>query len=262
MTRDEYPFNWGYHAMLVVIGTSYSAELALKGLYENTVGRFSGWAASHALTDEDRYAHAVAADYGRFIHVRPWYEYAFWPKLRSLWTETPVSGEHMFRQLERKLFLSAEYGIKAGYASLIQAATHAAYEPEDERIRMVVTGWSDEVARAAGRIKALEHLDPVHTLVAVPRYDVFRDAILELARLGAPVEIQEIAGNDEIFLTGVAPAGWTYRGGPGTVAYALRLPTDALRKRIAMRVPVRHLLPLVRSLDAEGGVTIDHIYDY
>jgi hypothetical protein len=29
-----------------------------------------------------------------------------------------------------------------------------------------------------------------------------------------------------------------------------------------MKVPVRQLLPLLRSLDAEGRVAIDHIYDY
>lgn len=262
LTRRAYPFNWGYHGMLVVIGTSYSAELALKGLYENTVGRFSAWTAGNVLTDEDHYAHEVAADYGRFIHVRPWYEYAFSPKLAVLWTEMPPSGEHRFRQLERKLILSVEYGVKAVYASLITAATRATYGTQDERIRMVISGLSDEGVNGDRRIEPLERLDGVHTLVAVPRYDAFRDVVVRLARTGARTEIQEIAGNDEIFLTGVAPVGWSYQGAPATVSYTLPLPTDATRKRIAMKVPVRHLLPLLRSLDAEGRVTVDHIYDY
>jgi hypothetical protein len=262
LTRGAYPFNWGYHAMLWVIGTSYSAELALKGLYENTVGRFSGWTADHTLTDEDRYAHAVADDYARFIHVRPWYEYPFGTKLRGLWSEVPFSREHAVRKVERRAFLSAEYGIKAVYANLIEAATHAAYGYADERIRMVVTGWSDDPAAHDTRIKAVERLDTVHTLVEVPRYDVFRDVILGLAATGEPLQIQEIAGNDEIFLTGIAPARWVYHGAPATVVYALPLPTDASRKRIAMRVPVGHLLPLVQSLEADGTVTVDHIYDY
>src|SRR3546814_4065209 len=47
---------------------------------------------------------------------------------------------------------------------------------------MVVCGWSDDLARNDGRIAALERLDGLHTLVAVPRYDVFRDVILGLAR--------------------------------------------------------------------------------
>ena len=86
--------------------------------------------------------------------------------------------------------------------------------------------------------------------------------MLALAEAPAPVQIQEIAGNDEIFLTGVAPIGWTYEGAPATVPYALALPTDGTHKRIVMRVPVRHLLPLLRSLTAEGQVAVDHIYDY
>jgi FAD/FMN-containing dehydrogenase len=262
MTRHAYPFNWGYHGLLVIIGTSYSAELALKGLYENTVGRFSAWTAGNVLTDEDRYAHEVAADYGRFIHVRPWYEYAFSPKLTILWTEMPLLEEHRFRQIERKLILSLEYGVKAVYASLITAGTRATYGSADDRIRMVVNGLSDDVVDGDRRIEPLERLDDVHTLVAVPRYDEFRDIVVRLARTDAPVEIQEIAGNDEIFLSGIAPVGWSYQGAPATVAYTLPLPTDATRKRIAMKVPVRQLLPLLRSLDAEGRVAIDHIYDY
>ncbi len=45
-TRNAYPFNTGYHIMLGVIGVSYSAELALKGVYENTIGQYQGWTAS------------------------------------------------------------------------------------------------------------------------------------------------------------------------------------------------------------------------
>jgi hypothetical protein len=47
-TRHAFPTNWAYHVMLWVIGTSYSAELALKGTYENTLGRLSEWSADGA----------------------------------------------------------------------------------------------------------------------------------------------------------------------------------------------------------------------
>ena len=40
--------------MLLVIGTSYTAELALKGLYENTVGRLTAWISGGALTESRR----------------------------------------------------------------------------------------------------------------------------------------------------------------------------------------------------------------
>ena len=45
-TKGNYNTNYGYHTMLVVIGTSFTVEYGLKGIYENTVGRiteFSSW---------------------------------------------------------------------------------------------------------------------------------------------------------------------------------------------------------------------------
>jgi hypothetical protein len=261
-TSRDYPFNAGYHVMLAVIGASYSAELTLKALYENTVGRFSGWTADHELSDEDRYAYEVAADYGRFIHVYPWYEYDFGSRLAGLWSDVPLGGEHLIRKWERKLFLTMEYGAKAAYAGLIESATRAAYTPQEERMQMVVTGWSDSLARRDSAFSVAGPLDDVHTLVSTPRFDGFRDALLGLARSGAPVRITEIAGNDEILLTGVAPAGWSSGEGPGRVLYSLPLAADASRKRVAMRVPVRDLLPVLAKLDRENELAVDHIYDY
>ncbi|HEY9229888.1 MAG TPA: FAD-binding oxidoreductase [Gemmatimonadaceae bacterium] len=257
-----YPFNTGYHVMLGVIGVSYSAELALKGLYENTIGRFSGWTAGHELSEEDRYAATVAADYGRFIHVRPWYEYSFGSKLRALWTDIPLWGAKPIRKWERRVFLSLEYGIKALYAAAITLGTHAAYAPQDDKMQMIVTGWSDSAAARHRAVKPLARLDSVHTLVALPRYDDFRDAIRGLAASNEGVRVSEIAGNREIFLTGVAPAAWHYDNTAGRVVYELPLPTDPTRKRIAMRVPVGELLAVLHRVDAERLLTVDHIYDY
>lgn len=262
LTGHRYPFNLGYHVMLVVIGTSYSAELVIKGAYENVVGRLSGWSAGGAPSDEDRYAHAVAADYGRFIHARPFYEYPFGAKLAGLWKENRLFGTHPVRKLERRFILSVEYGIKTVYGALIRAVTRATYGMQDDRIRFVVAGWSEALAARHGRIETLERLGDGLALVATPRFDGFRDALLALAADTAAPEIREVAGNDEIFLTGLTPAGWRYTGSPGHVAYALPLPTDPSRKRIAIRIPVRQLLPLLRELAADRTVSVDHIYDY
>src|SRR5207245_974349 len=61
-TRKDYPFNFGYHVMVTVIGTSTTAEYALRAAYETLIGRLGELAAAHGLTDEDRYAAAVAQD--------------------------------------------------------------------------------------------------------------------------------------------------------------------------------------------------------
>jgi FAD/FMN-containing dehydrogenase len=262
LTAHHYPFNAGYHVMLAVIGTSYSAELALKGVYENTIGRLSGWTAGHALSDEDRYAAEVATDYGRFIHVYPWYQYPFGAKLRGLWGDLPLWGAHPIRKLERKLFLSLEYGIKAAYAAVIAAGTQAAYGTEDDRMQLVATGWTDSLARAYPTIEKRAQLDAQHALLAAPRYDTFRDLMLGIASSGAPVHLTEIAGNDDILLTGVAPIKWKSPVTGGQVVYTLPLPTDPARARVAMRVRVPDLLGVLRALRADGKLTVDHIYDY
>jgi FAD/FMN-containing dehydrogenase len=262
LTAHQYPFNGGYHAMLAVIGTSYSAELALKGIYENTIGRLSGWTAGHQLSDEDHYAAAVATDYGRFIHVYPWYQYPFGAKLRGLWSDVPLWGAHPIRKLERKVFLTLEYGIKAGYAAVIAAGTQAAYGTEDDRMQLVATGWTDSVAASHPAVQTRARLDALHALLAAPRYDAFRDLMLGLAASEAPVHLTEIAGNDVILLTGVAPASWKSPTVGGQVVYALPLPTDPSRERVAVRVRVPDLLDVLRALRTDGGLTVDHIYDY
>jgi hypothetical protein len=262
LTRHKYPFNFGYHVMLWVIGSSYSAELTLKALYENTIGRLSGWLADGELTDEDRYAYEVAADYGRFIHTYPWYEYAFASKLKGVWADLPAWGDHAFRKWERKLFLTVEYGFKAAYATLIGLGTHAAYAPQAERMRMVMAGRADSLGSGESPIQVEARLDSAHVLVSTPRYDGFRDAMLAASRVPAHVALTEIAGNDEILLTGVAPAEWRWRDPRAQVAYALPLASDESRKRIAMRLPVHDLLPVLGALGREGKVVVDHIYDY
>ncbi|MEO8562429.1 MAG: FAD-binding oxidoreductase [bacterium] len=262
LTAHRYPFNGGYHVMLAVIGTSYSAELALKGVYENTVGRLSGWTAGHELSDEDRFAAAVATDYGRFIHVSPWYQYPFGAKLRAVWGDLPLWGAHPVRKLERKFFLSLEYGIKAAYASVIAAGTQAAYGTEDDRMQLVATGWTDSLVAARPAVQLRARLDAQHALLSAPRYDAFRDLMLGLAASGAPVRVTEIAGNDDILLTGIAPAGWKSPVPDGQVVYSLPLPTDDTRERVAMRLRVPDLLGVLRALRADGQLAVDHIYDY
>ncbi len=64
---SAYPTNWGYQVMLWVIGISYSAELSLKALYEDTIGSIFEWTAGGQRTPEEDLAAEVAADYARFI---------------------------------------------------------------------------------------------------------------------------------------------------------------------------------------------------
>lgn len=260
MAGDAYPANWGYQLMLWVIGASFSVEYTVKSTYENTLGRVSEWLADGEQVDEDRYAWRVAKDYADFTHLRPWYEYSFWSKLQGLWRETPLWGKGALRRWERKLSMSLELGVKAAYGWMIAVGSGAVYDPEADQMQMVLA-YAGQPPAGTSRLKLVEAIDAHRVLAATPRYDAFRDEMLALARSGVSVEVEEIAGNREILLTGVAPGAWHYAGSGAKVEYTLPLPSDATRKRVAIRVPTRELIAVLRETSG-SGLAIDHIYDF
>jgi FAD/FMN-containing dehydrogenase len=261
-SRKENPGNGQYSLMLGVIGVSYSVEYALKGAYENTVGRASAWTSGGRMTDEDRYAHQVAADYGTFIHTIPWYRYPFGARLRGLWTDVPLWGPAPIRKWERRLSLTVEYGIKAVYASMLGGATGAAYTPQDLKIGAVVYGDTASLASGDARVLERRPIGPLHSLVTITRYDPFWQLMRDAAARGDTVPIVEIAGNDDVVVTGVAPRDWRYVGPDAEFLYALPLPTDARRIRPVLKVRTRDLLPFLRRVQTERRLVVDHVYDY
>ena len=130
-TRAVYPFPIGDHVMLAVIGSSFSVEYALKGLYEKTIGRLSEWTSRHEPVAEDFYAAQVAENYAAFVHIRPFYEFSFAHALHGLWSETPFRTTHLLRTLERRAWLTLDYSVEALYCQLIELGTHATYGFED-----------------------------------------------------------------------------------------------------------------------------------
>jgi hypothetical protein len=257
-TRTAYAFDPGVHLMIGVIGVSFSAEQAVKGAYETTLGRAAEWLGGHG-TEEDAFARRTAAEYGRFMHTVPWYEFSFATKLRALWRDTPMRGAHPARKWERRAFLSAEYGVKAVYGRLLRVATGAVYVPEDLEIR----AWVEDLpadAFADSRVKKIRPLGPHAFIVALPRYETFTPVALRLLRRGA--HFRDIAGNDVIVLTALGPAD-APRGLPpqASVVFAERMLTNPGVTRLAVRAPVRALGDVVTALETRGA-TIEHLYDY
>ena len=74
LTHGKYPFDFGEHEMLVVIGSSFSVEYLIRAAYENTMGRFTEWLSSGEEVEEDVYSNRVAREYADFVHIRPFYE--------------------------------------------------------------------------------------------------------------------------------------------------------------------------------------------
>ena len=259
LTRGKYPFNWGYHVMVSVIGGSYTIENALKGAYERTVGRLTEWISSDATTQEDRFAAEAAQEYVDFIRVDPWYEFSFVRELKRLWAETEFVGPNLIRKWERKAILSVEYLVKAQYATLIKVATKAAYGDADSAMLLRAENVTPEALAGEAKVKVLDRFEDGSVLLSLPRYEEFRDTAERLAAAG--VRFREIAGNGEILLTSVVPAGWRFELPEGTLLFEEPLITDATRKRVGIGAPVGSLHQILLRL-ADSHLEVEHIYDY
>src|SRR4051794_12782995 len=187
--------------MIYIIGVSYSIEYAIKGIYENTVGRVFEWIRGDKRTPQDDYARTVLQDYAAFLYTIPWYKYPFREKLNgfmAISTPTPSTA----RTIERGFALGSEYFIKIGYAALIQKTLDASNDDEPRDIMFVVGTLPPEVLAAEPRIKPIRALSPQWQLVQTPRYKDFTEIVLGLLDRGIP--LAEIAGNREIMVTVIA----------------------------------------------------------
>ena len=259
VTREQYAFNGGMHLTLGVIGASFTVENTLRGVYENTVGRVTELLSDGGDTEEDMYAQAVAAEYGTFLHTVPWYEFPFGEKLRGLWSETGAWGPNIVRKWERKLALSFEYGVKAGYGWLIKQATGAVYDADEQRIYTWAGGIDDEILAAEPEVQLVEPAAEPDSIVTLPRYEPFTQIVPRLVARG--VEWNDLAGNDEIMVTLIGFRDWNYDLSVGRQLFEMPVLIDDQRKRIAVNVPVRELHQLLAEIGSRGA-QLEHIYDY
>lgn len=259
VTRGQYPFNTLYHFTLFVIGPSFTVENALRGLYEKSIGWAAEWTSGGEPTAEEHFARAVALDYGVFLHTIPWFEYPFGDKLRELWATTGLWGPHPIRKWERKVALSLEYGGKALYGRLIRGGAEVTYAPEKQEILAVVEGVSAELEQRYPDLRIVQPLDDRRTIIALPRYEPFTQLAPALAAEG--VQFVEIAGNDAIMVTVLAPSEWVYDLDEGESLFALPILTQPGYTRMAIKAPVRSLHRVLAELERQG-VALEHLYDY
>src|SRR4051794_37709891 len=144
-------------SMIYVIGVSYSVEYAIKGIYENTIGRLTEWVRGPVRTPQDVYARTVLQDYAAFLYTIPWYKYPFGEKLDGL-IEISAPTPSPTRSSERDFALGAEYFIKIGYAWLIQKALDASSDDEPRDILFVVSTLPPNALASEPRIKPVRAL--------------------------------------------------------------------------------------------------------
>jgi hypothetical protein len=246
-------------AMLYIIGVSFSAEMAVKGLYESTLGRLTAWIRGPVRTAEDEFALKVADDYAVFLRQTPWYDYPFWPTLRRFWSETEMGKVSWVRSIERRVALTMEFGVKSVYAKVIGLL--AAADPAKLTIDTLVTGMSRD------RLAA----DPAVTIkgetangiwVETARYRAFTQFLQRIA--AAEGRIREIAGNDRIFVTVIQSIEKPGEARPpGDPSVLLEVPIQSrpgfVRRGIV--VAAMDLSDRMRQLE-RAGATFEHAYDY
>lgn len=244
--------------MIYVIGVSYSAEYAIKGSYENTIGRVFEWIRGEARTPQDDYARKVLQDYAAFLYTIPWYKYPFREKLDGLMTISAPTPSPL-RTWERDFSLGTEYFIKVGYALLIQKALDASNDDEPRDIMFVVATLPPEVLAKEPRIKPIRALTPQWQLVQAPRYKDLTEILLGLLDQG--YGLAEIAGNHEILITVIAPDAARLDVKDATELFSLELDARPGFRRAGLKARIDRLVDIVRDLKAKG-VSVEHFYDY
>ena len=254
VVRGRYPFNFGDHLMLAVIGTSFTVEYGIKGAYENTIGRLAEWTGEHEMTEEDRYAASVARDYGVFVEDRPFYEFRFFSALKGLWKDTRMWGPHILRKSERKLWLSLDYGIESVYCGLIQLASHAVYGVEDDVTYALIENATRASLSGLPYVRTVKPVGIDSFIVRMPRYQKFTPAAQQLLLRHA--RFLEIAGNRQIMVSAIVPREWSFQLAAGELLFSSEVLTSELSKRVVLRIPVTDLGVVM------GTLPVEHIYDY
>jgi|SRR4051812_13156989 len=258
--RAGYPWNGGYHLMIVVIGTSTTVEYALRAVYETLIGRLTELTRSHGFTAEDQYAARVAQEYVDFIRVQPWYKFDFAARLRGLWRETPWTGPDLLRKWERKYILTTEYLAKGLYGWLIGKATGATYDAPLLVTAIVVDREPKPLGPQLPDLKILSRLPDGAFLVTVPRYEPFQIYARALAQQG--LSFREIAGNNTVILTTLlAPKAWKDNDPTRRVLFTQPIITQPGLQRVALILPVAGLAKAFGEFDRQG-VRVEHVYDY
>lgn len=261
LTQSRHQFNFGDHLSSFVLGGSFALEYSIRGAYEQTIGRLSEWTSSHELVEEDAYAAHVAREYADFVYIRPFYEFHFSHALKQLWKETPLRGKHPIRKLESKFILSVDYGIEAVYAWVLEKASHLTYGAESDETYAWLESAPESVFKEFPRVKIVAESARPFYIVSIPRYQEFTDLAVQLAKVD--VHFAQVAGNDEIMLTIVAPKNWSYDlpASDGSLLFTEDILTQPGVKRMALECPVRSLGDVLNKL-ASRGAEIEHIYDY
>lgn len=225
----------------------------------NGLGHLDGRLAKSYNGKEEIYVQKVAQEYADFIPVRPWFEFSFKNSLQGLWHETSLIGPHMIRKWERKIILSLEYSFKAFYAWLIELGSHSAYGVESAKTFSRIKNITDRFFKDFTDIQKAQYLGKNEYIAILPREQPFTDALIKT--ISTPVQFIDIAGNEEIVISVIAPKKWHLAFKDASQLFTMDILTKPDLQRIIAKVPVGYLMQFLRYLQ-NNKISIEHVYDY
>lgn len=249
--------NSDYRAVLQVIGISYSVELTIKGIYENTLGRFTEWLAQDKAVYEEKVAARMNRDYGIFIYDYPWYDFPYDSYFKLLWARSNdkhlTIGQYL-RKVERLSLLSLEIGVKVIYSNVIAFATHQKFGVQDDVIYAIVTNDGGKTEK----------------LLSAPHYQPFTRALIsemdDTYSSGKDFRVFDISGNQKITFSFLTPEGVAL---PNQITELFRTKEDFFnennsivsKERVHAEVEVADIFSVYKDL-RNKGIVVDHFYDY
>lgn len=256
--KGNFPFNTGYHVMIMVIAGSTTVEYSIKSFYETIIGRITDTSPNEEMTAEDMFNAGYEYNYVKFIDELPWYEYDFNHQLKTLWSNTSLNGPHLLRKLERRYYLTTELLVKSGYGWLIGLGTKSAYETASLQTAVVMEKLPAGLD-TTGFVHHLKILPNGMMLANLPRYAQFNTSVNKLAEKG--VVFNEIAGNKGAIMLTVLTNEPAIQTGNCKVLFIQPIVTKPGLIRIAIVTTVGNLSTVVKTL-LDDKVTIEHVYDY
>ncbi len=257
IAKEDYPENSEYLTMLKVIGISTTIEYMYKGLYENTVGRFTYWI-SDGETKEDIIIQQAHRAYSQLIFDKAWYEFDFEYWSDKVWHDTDFFGNNFIRKLERKLFFTLEFGFKQVYANLIGRATKSTYEVSDELIYLTATNTDKIPHDLPSSVKLLNQLGEVK-LLSLPRWGGVTNTIPQLVDVG--FSFIDISGNKRISVSILHRNGNKEDLKYGELLFSSSIVSDVSSERLVYLVKVSDLGFFIKEI-RKSGIELEHIYDY
>lgn len=233
--------------LVYVIGVSFSAELALKAAYEETLGRVATWIRGAQHSPLDKLSAEQAAKYAKFLQQVPWYKWDFDADIAAL--EANITNT--FRDGERRFALGQEFTAKSAYAQVIANAV-ANVGADELTLRMIVTGADVPTLDQIEGVKIIAQ-HPEGREVETIRYRALTDVLHQMAR--RDVVIKEMAGNDDIMFTAIG----SMSDHPDALFSFPRQGYGDYRHLFLIQTA--DLLALIEQ-NRDGALEVEHVHDY